>query len=74
MAFMSLEINFEKNKCYKILPFIFLILLLPSFLIERPYNTFQGKVSKGIGVTISNVFKEFVMTLLASTQIFYKKK
>ena len=32
------------------------------------------KVSKGIGVTKSNVFKEFVMTLLASTLVFHKKK
>ena len=34
----------------------------------------QGKVSKGIGVTKSNVFKGLVMTLLASTRVFHKKK
>ena len=34
----------------------------------------QGMVSKGIGVTKSKVFKEFVMTLLASTRVFHKKK
>ena len=28
---------------------------------------------KGIGVTKSNVFKEFVMNLLASTRVFPKK-
>ena len=33
----------------------------------------QGKVSKGIVVTKSNVFKEFVMNLLASTRVFHKK-
>ena len=30
-------------------------------------------VSKGIKVTKSNVLREFVMTLLASTRVFHKK-
>ena len=34
----------------------------------------QRKVSKAIGVAKSNVFKDFVMTLLASTRVFHKKK
>ena len=29
---------------------------------------------KGVGVTKSNVFKEFVMNLMASTRVFHKKK
>ena len=40
---------------------------------ERSHKTFQTKVSKEIGVTKSNVFKEFLLTLLASTQVFHKK-
>ena len=35
---------------------------------------FKRKVSKGIGVTKSNVLKEFVITLLASNRVFHKKK
>ena len=47
--------------------------MLSSLIIERSHNTFQGKVSKGIGVTKTNVLREFVMTLLASTGVFHKK-
>ena len=36
-------------------------------------NFLSGEVVKGIGVTQSNVFKEFVMTLLASTRVFFYK-
>ena len=32
------------------------------------------QVLKAIGFTKSNVFKEFVMNLLASTRVFHKKK
>ena len=39
-----------------------------------PREGCQGKVSKGTGVTISIVFKEFVMNLLALTRVIHKKK
>ena len=48
--------------------------MLPSFINERSHNTFQGKVSKEIGITKSNVLREFVQTLLAPTRVFHKKK
>ena len=54
----------------------FFVCFSPGLVNKRLKMTLfcQGKVSKGIGVTKSNVFKEFVMILLASTRVFHKKK
>ena len=52
----------------------FIVCLLPGLVNYRPIMTlFLSKnVSKGIGVTKSNVLRELVMTLLASTRVFHK--
>ena len=40
---------------------------------QKGYFWCQRKVSECIGVPKSNVFKDFVMTLLASTRVFHRK-
>ena len=65
-----------KKKTFQLRNFVpFIVCLLPGLVNSRVKMTlfFQGKFSEGIGVTKPNVFKEFVMTLLASTRVFHKK-
>ena len=53
----------------------FIVCWLPSLVNYRPKMTtlLSWRDVKGIGVKESNVFKELVMTLLASTGVFHKK-
>ena len=45
-----------------------------SLITDKKCYWCQKKVSKGIGVIKSNVFKQFVMALLASTRVYSPKK
>ena len=79
MAFMTLKTIVFQNekKTFQLRNFVpFIVCLLPGLVNYRLKMTLflQGKVSKGIGATKSNVSREFVMTLLASTRVFLKKK
>ena len=78
MAFMALKTIVFQNekKTFQLRNFVpFIVCLLPGLVNYslRWHYFCQGKVPKGIGVTKSNVFKEFVMILLASTRVFHKK-
>ena len=76
MAFMTLKtivFQNEKNFNCAILFLLLSVCYLLSLIKGIDDIFFQGKVTKEIGVTKSNVFKEFVMTLLASTRVFHKK-
>ena len=78
MAFMTLKtIVFQNEKKFNFA--ILFLLLSVGYLVSlikgkiRHYFC-QGKLSKAIGVTKSNVLRESVMTLLAFTRVFHKKK
>ena len=78
MTFMTLKtIVFQKeNKTIQLCNFVpFIVCLLPGLVNLRLKMTLflSRKVSKGIGVTKSKIFIEFVMTLLASIRVFHKK-
>ena len=54
-------------------PLIFRLLPSPVITGQKRQNFVSWEGVKTIGVTKSNVFAEFVMTLLASTRVFHKK-
>ena len=67
----------EKKKTFQLRNFVpFFVCLLPGLVNKRLKMALfcQGTVSKGIGVTKSNVLKEFVMTLRASRHGFFTNK
>ena len=72
MAFMTLKTIVSQNKKHFAF-FPFIVCLLPSLVNYKPNMTillsWEGVKD---GVTKSNVFKEFVMTLLASARVFQK--
>ena len=78
MAFMTIKTIVFQNLKKKFFNFAILFFLcfflLPNLvsLLQVKYNIMGVKGIRGIGVPKS--FKEFVMTLLASTPVFHKKK
>ena len=70
-------IVFKNEKKIQLRNFVpFTVCLLPGLVNLRLKMKIvcQKKVTKRIGVTKSNVFKEFAKTLLASIRVFHKKK
>ena len=77
MAFMTLKTIVFQKKTLQICNFVpFNVCLLPSRVNYSPNMTIMlsREGIKRIAVTKSNVLKEFVMTLLASTRVFRQKK
>ena len=77
MAFKTLKtIDFQKKHFLfsQFCSFYCLLVTHSRQLEAKMTNFLSGEVVKGIDVTQSNVFKEFVMTLLASTRVFFLQK
>ena len=79
MVFINLKTIVFKNKknTFQLRNFVpFIVCLLPSLFNYRPSLTISlsREADKRIGVKKSNVFIKFVITLLASTRVFLKKK
>ena len=71
--FKTIVFQNEKKTPRNFVPFIVCLLHSPFNYTPNMTLLLSRTVSKGIGVTKSNGFKEFVMILLALTWIFYKK-
>ena len=64
----------KKPFCFRnFVPFVVSLLPSPLFRGQILHHLCQSEVSKGIGAIKSDVFKGFVTTLLASTQVFHTK-
>ena len=76
MAFMTLKITVFQNIKKTLYFNLFIVCLLHSLVNYRHNMTILLSIEgvKEVGVTKTNVFKELVMTLLASTWVFHKKK
>ena len=77
MAFMNLKtIAFQNKKNFltsQICSFYFFCYLVSLITSQICHFLCQDKALKRIGVTKSNVFTEFVMTLMASPPVIHRK-
>ena len=70
MAFMTVKKNFQKSTLFNYVFKLFSFYLLPSLVKHRSHIALLLS-KKGAK---ANVFEEFLMNLLASTQLFHRKE